>query len=332
MATTLPPRAAGFGGAAAVPMKIWARRPPADTLFRTLVGLAAACTLAILALIAYFLFQRAWPVFHALGPRFFTTFEWNPEARPAAIGIGSVLFGTVLSSAIALSIALPVAVGTALFVNEYVPVRVGRPLTTLVDLLAAIPSLVFGMWGLYFLQPRLGGLSLWLTTHLGFVPLFHTDRPVFGSSIFVVSIVLGLMILPIVTSVSREVFAQVPRELCEAALALGGTRWAMIRQVMLPFGRSGVIGGAMLGLGRALGETIAVALILSFDYQVSAQILRPGGGSIAGLIALKFGEASLFERNGLMAAGLVLFILTLLVNMAARLVVNRAARLKQAVA
>jgi len=294
------------------------------------VAAAALSTLLILGLIAVFLIRKSWPVFHSLGFSFLTTFEWNAEGSHPQLGVGSVLFGTVLSSGIALALALPVSIGTALFVNEYAPKRLARPLTTLVDLLAAVPSLIFGMWGLYFLQPRLTGVSRWLTNHLGFVPLFHTSRPVFGSSMFVVGIVLGLMILPIITSVSREVFAKVPRDTCEAALALGGTRWALIRRVILPFGRSGVVGAAMLGLGRALGETIAVALILSFDYKVSPEILRPGGGSVAGLIALKFGEAGGLERNALMAAGLVLFLLTLAINMFARLVVNKTGSLRRA--
>jgi len=316
--------------AAPVARRISTRRSLPDWAFRGTTTLAATSTLAILGLIAWFLSGKALPVFHRLGWKFFTTFEWNADGRIPHLGVGSALYGTVLISLIALAIALPVSVGTALFVNEFAPRRMSRLLTSLVDLLAAVPSLIFGMWGLYFLQPRLEGTSRWLTDHLGFIPIFHTERALFGSSMFVVGIVLALMILPIITSVSREVFSQVPRDTCEAALALGGTRWGLVRKVILPFGRRGVVGGAMLGLGRALGETIAVALILSFDYRVSPEVLRPGGAAVAGLIALKFGEAGTFERDALIAAGLVLFVLTLAVNMCARLVVHRSALTRRA--
>jgi phosphate transport system permease protein len=224
---------------------------------------------------------------------------------------------------IALVVALPVAVGTALFINEYAPARVAGGLVPLVDLLAAVPSLVYGMWGLYWLQPHLEGTTRWLSVHLGFIPIFNTSRPVFGSSMFVAGLVVALMVVPIITSVSREVMAQVPKTSCEGALALGGSRWGMIRRVVLPFGRSGIIGAAMLGLGRALGETIAIALILSFDFRITPHVLEPGGGSIAGLIANFFPEAGDNGRTALIAAGLVLFVVTLLVNMVARVVVNR---------
>jgi phosphate transport system permease protein len=199
----------------------------------------------------------------------------------------------------------------------------------MIDLLAAVPSLIYGMWGLYWLQPRLAGTSRWLSVHASFIPIFKTSRPVFGSSMFVAGLVVAVMIVPIIASVSRDVFAQVPRVDCEGALALGGTRWGMIRKVVLPFGRSGVIGAAMLGLGRALGETIAVVLILSINFKVTSHILEPGGGSVAALIANQFGEASETGRAALIAAGLALFVLTLVVNMAARLVVNRSHALRE---
>ena len=301
-----------------------AQRTPADRVFKGLATAAGLSTLVLLGLIFVFLIREAWPALQEAGLKFFTTFEWNLDISPPSFGIGAVLFGTIVVSLIALVIAVPVSVGTALFINEYAPKRLDRLLTSLVDLLAAVPSIVYGLWGLYFLQPRLAGLSRWLTDHLGFIPLFHTSRPVFGFSLFVAGIVLAIMVLPIITSVSREVFQQTPRHTCEAALALGGTRWGMIRRVILPFGRSGVVGASMLGLGRAMGETIAAALILGFDYRISSEILSPGGGSVAGLIALKFPEAGEFERQGLAAAGLVLFAATLLVNMVARFVVGRA--------
>jgi phosphate transport system permease protein len=294
-----------------------------DKVFRFLAAAAAASVLAILGLVALFLCLEAWPALKASGFSFLTTFEWNPDGTPAHFGIASLVYGTVVIAVIALAFALPVAVGSALFVNEYAPARLARPLVALLDLLAAVPSLIYGMWGLYYLQPHLQGTTRWLTDHLGFIPIFHTSRPVFGSSMFIAGIVVGLMVLPIVASVTREVLSQAPRAVCEAALALGGSRWGMIRSVILPFGRSGIVGAAMLGLGRALGETIAIALILAFNFKVTTQILAPGGGSIAGLIANNFGEAGPLQRHALIAAGLALFVITLIVNTVARLIVNR---------
>ena len=297
-----------------------------DKVFRFVAAAAAATVLAILGLVAVFLVLEAQPALKVSGFKFLTTFEWNPDGTPAHFGIAALIYGTAMIAFIALVVALPVAVGSALFVNEYAPPRLGRPLVALLDLLAAVPSLIYGMWGLYYLQPHLEGTSRWLTKHLGFIPFFHTDRPVFGSSMFIAGIVVGLMVLPIVASVTREVLSQAPRGVCEAALALGGSRWGMIRSVIQPFGRSGIVGAAMLGLGRALGETIAIALILAFNFKITTQILAPGGGSVAGLIANNFGEAGDAQRHALVAAGLALFVITLIVNTAARIIVNRTSK------
>jgi len=294
-----------------------------DRVFRFVAAAAAAGVLAILGLVVLFLLLEAEPALKVSGFKFLTTFEWNPDGTPAHFGIAALIYGTVVIAVIALVVALPIAVGSALFVNEYAPARLGRPLVALLDLLAAVPSLIYGMWGLYYLQPHLQGPSRWLTDHLGFIPIFHTSRPVFGSSMFIAGIVVGLMVLPIIASVTREVLSQAPRGVCEAALALGGSRWGMIRSVILPFGRSGIVGAAMLGLGRALGETIAIALILAFNFKITAQILAPGGGSVAGLIANNFGEAGDAQRHALVAAGLALFVITLIVNTVARIIVNR---------
>jgi len=290
-------------------------------VFRAVTLGAGIATLGLLALIAAFLVSESLPALREAGWSFLTTFEWEVDGR--RFGIGAALFGTIVTAGVAFALAVPVAVGTALFINDYAPPRLRSVLVSLVDLLAAVPSLIYGLWGLFFLQPRLAGLTRWLADHLGFLPFFSSDRTPVGASPFVAGVVLAIMIVPIITSVSREVFRQAPAGLREAALALGGTRWGMIRRVVLPFGRSGVVGASMLGLGRALGETIAVALILGFTFDISAQILEPGGNSIAGLIAVKFGEAGELERSALVAAGLVLFGLTLLVNMGARLVVGR---------
>jgi phosphate transport system permease protein len=278
----------------------------------------------VLGLIFLFLLVKALPAIDRSGVLpFLTRFEWLPDGSPPVFGIAAVVLGTATIAVIALVVAVPVAVGVALFITHYVAPALGRPLRSLIDLLAAIPSLVYGMWGLYWLQPRLAGTSRFLSEHAGFIPIFHTSRAVFGSSMFVCGLVLAVMILPIIASVSGDVFGQAPPLACEGALALGGSRWGMIRRVVLPFGRGGVIGAAMLGLGRALGETIAVALILSINFRVTAHVLEPGGGSVAALIANLFPEAGPQGREALIAAGLSLFVVTLLVNMGARAVVNR---------
>jgi phosphate transport system permease protein len=307
-----------------VPRTIVDRPSGGDRVFRGVVVTGAWASVAVLGLIAVFLGREALPSIRLAGlGAFITRFEWHPDGSPPVFGIAAVVAGTLVIASIALVVAVPVAVGLALFVNEYAPPRLAPVVRSLVDLLAAVPSLVYGMWGLYWLQPRLQGTSRFLADHLGFVPIFRVDRPVFGSSMFVCGLVLAVMVLPIVASVSGDVLRQVPRLACEGALALGGTRWGMIRLVVLPFGRNGIIGAAMLGLGRALGETIAVALILSMDFRPTAHVLAPGGGSVAALIANLFPEAGADGRQALIAAGLALFVITLLVNLGARAVVDR---------
>ena len=298
-------------------------RNRSDVIFRTVVKAASASTLVIMALIALFLVTQSWDAISEAGSGFFTKTDWSPGATPPVFGVVALMYGTVMVAVVALVVAMPFAVAMALFINEYAPPALRRPLTAIVDLLAAIPSLLYGMWGLFFLLPKLDGPSRFLADHLGFIPFFHSDSRNFGHSYFVAGIVVALMILPIITSISREVFAQAPRSEVESALALGGTRWGTIRTVILPFGRGGMIGGAMLGLGRALGETIAVKLILARDFNVSPHILESGGTTISSLIASTFGESKPFEIKALMAAGLALFVVTLLVNMAASIVVSR---------
>jgi phosphate transport system permease protein len=298
-------------------------RSKADRVFGGVNTAAALTTLLVMGLIAVFLFKQASPALSKAGGKFFTTFEWSPDEEPAIYGIGAMLFGTVVAALIALMVAVPVSFGTALFINEYAPLKLRRMLVTFIDLLAAIPSLIFGLWGLSYFQPKLDGPALWLSRHMSFIPIFKTKVPIFGSSLFVSGLVLALMIVPIITSVSLAVMSEVPRVFCEAALALGGTKAGMIKEVVWPFSRGGLIGASMLGLGRALGETIAVALILSNDFRIPHNVLSPGGASVAGTIALKFPEAGENGRSALIAAGLVLFIVTLLVNVLARAVVAR---------
>lgn len=306
-----------------VPRAVDHTRSAGDRLYRRVSLAAGLSTLLILGLIALFLFLNGLPAFRSAGWSFFTTYEWAPEATPRRFGVGALLFGTVVIAVLALALAVPVSVGTALFINEVAPARLRRPLTSLVDLLAAVPSLIYGIWGLAFLQPQLFGVARWLTSWLGWFPVFGTEQEVFAGSMFVCGVVVAMMVVPIVTAVVREVFFQAPRVEREGALALGATRWGMIRTVVLPFGRGGVVGGSMLGLGRALGETIAVALIISPQLVVTPRILDPGGSSVASHIALEFPEANRFGVQALMAAGVTLFVLTLVVNLGANVVVGR---------
>ena len=286
----------------------------------------AAGVLVVLLVMTTFLLVRAWPAVRTAGFDFLTERQWFPDATPPRFGIAALLWGTVLSSVLALAVAVPVALGSALYVTEYAPPRVGRWIGYLVDVLAAVPSVVYGLWGLLFLVPRMVPLQRFLADHLGFIPLFRNPDDVYGKSVFAASVVLALMVLPIVAAVSREVFRQVPNELREAALALGATRWEMVRTSVLPSSRSGMIGAVILGLGRALGETIAVALVLAATFDVNLQILRPGGNTIAANIATKFGEAGELGRSALIASGLVLFAITLGATMGARGVIRRTAR------
>ncbi len=278
----------------------------------------------LLVLIGIFLVLQSAPAFRLAGWTFLTTQTWSPDGLSHRFGVAAVLYWTVVIAAIALVIAVPVSITTALFINEYAPRRIRRALTALVDLLAAIPSVIYGIWGLAFLEQYLVLVSSWLAENASFIPIFKTDVPLYAGSAFIAGVVVSLMVQPICTSVMREVFAQTPPAEREAAFALGATRWGMIRMVVLPFGTGGIIGGAMLGLGRALGETIAVALVVSPVFIISPQILQTGTNSVAALIALQFGESSRqYGIPALMAAGLSLFVMTLLVNFAASLVVAR---------
>jgi phosphate transport system permease protein len=310
-----------------VPRRIIDRPTPQDRVFRAIAGGVGLFSLVIVGTTALFLFAEARPALRSSGWwRFFTDSIWNQQV--GRFGVAGLLIGTILIALISLVVALPIALSTAIFINEYAPIRFKRGLISAIDLLAALPSLIFGLWGLFALEKHLVGPAEWIGHHLSAIPIFRfsSDEPSLSRSPFVAGVVVGLMIVPIITAVSRDVMAQVPREFCEGALALGGTRWGMVRDVILPFARSGIIGGALLGFGRALGETIAIALVLSVTTQPNWHVLETNGGSIAGWIATQFGEATEVGRSGLIAAGLALFILTLLVNAAARSIVARTTR------
>jgi phosphate transport system permease protein len=306
------------------PRQIRNVRSRADQVYRRVATGAGLTTLVLLFLIGLFLVLGALPAIKLAGFRFFTETAWQPDGTRHQFGILAVLYWTAVIAVIALLIAVPVSIATALFINEYAPLRFRRPLIALVDMLAAIPSVIFGIWGLIFLEPNLVGISQWLTDTLGWIPVFKTDDANFAGSAFIAAVVVSMMVQPICTSVIREVFSQTPPGEKEAALALGASRWGMIWTVVLPFGRGGIIGGTMLGLGRALGETIAVALIISPITIISPQVLASGANSVAAMIALQFGEASQqYGVPALMAAGLALFGVTLIVNFLASLIVAR---------
>ena len=296
---------------------------PGDRIFSGLSRGSGILLLVIMAAIALFLTVRAFNAISKDHGNFLTTFEWNASANPPVFGIAVLAYGTVVSSLIALILAVPVSVGIALFISHYAPRRLATPISFVIDLLAAVPSIIYGLWGALFLVPHLVGLNKWLDEYLGWTVVFKSSNPEAARSLFTVGILLAIMILPIITNVSREVFNQVPRMHEEAALALGATRWETIRLSVLPFARSGIISATMLGLGRALGETMAVATVLSASPILSVHILDPVGGTFSQNIVAKFGEADEFGRDALIASGLVLFVITLLVNGAARAIIAR---------
>lgn len=298
-----------------------ASHSPGDRVYRGVARGAGAVTLVLMALIGTFLVIRAWPALRVARWSFLTESKWLPAGHQ--FGIAALGMLTAEIAIVALAIAVPVAIGAALYINEYAPRSFRRPLTSLIDLLAAVPSIIYGLWGRFFLQPRLIKVSDWLSHHVAFIPIFKTTTNGLAASTFIAGVVVSLMVLPICTAVMREVFSQAPVAEKEGALALGATRWGMVRTVVLPFGKGGIIGGSMLGLGRALGETIAVAIIISPIYDKSIHILNGGGNSIAALIANQFGESTPFAVSALMAAGLALFVATLIVNAIASMVVSR---------
>ncbi|WP_205709316.1 phosphate ABC transporter permease subunit PstC [Kineococcus siccus] len=288
---------------------------PGDGIFRGTATAAGTLILLTLAAVAAFLMWQSLPAF--------TTDDEIPRGSLTAY-IGPLLFGTVLAAVIALVVATPVAVGIGLFISHFAPRRAAQGLGYLVDLLAAVPSIVYGIWGAVVLSQAMLPIYGWLADNLGFIPLFAGPASASGRTIFTAGLVLAVMVLPIITALARDIFLQTPRLHEEAALALGATRWEMIRYAVLPYARSGVVSAAMLGLGRALGETMAVALVLSVSNVVTFNLIsNTNPGTIAANIALQFPEAAGVETNVLIASGLALFVITFLVNFAARWIVAR---------
>jgi phosphate transport system permease protein len=294
-----------------------------DRIFRGVARGTGYGTLVILFLIGLFLLVEGYPAFRRAGWGFFTSSGFQTIGKFTHFGVAASLYGTVVVALIALAVATPVAIATALFLSEYAPKGLRPYLIAGVDLAAAIPSIIYGLWAIFELQPNVVGLSSWMSHHLSWIPLFKVTTPKVNASLFIAGLVVGIMIVPIVASISREVFSLTPPGEKEGALALGATKAAMIRRVVLPFGRGGMISAVMLGLGRALGETIAVVVILSESFRISPHILGSGGSTVAMLIAVHFGQGGPLGTHALLLAGLVLFALTLAINLVASAIVSR---------
>ena len=301
-----------------------------DKVFRGVVTSGGLIAGLLLGLIGFFLVFNGFEAMRAAGLSFITGFDWvdaiPEDGQPASYGIGGMLYGTIVTGILAMIMGVPVAVGTALFLSYYAPEWIKKPMVVVVDVMAAIPSIVYGLWGYFVLMPHAEYWAKLIHKYFGFIPFFDMPAPVFTRSPFIAGLVLAIMIIPIVTAVSREVFAQTPLERIQAAYALGATKWSMIKAVVFPYGRGGVIGGAMLGLGRALGETVAVYTVLNLVYDIRIEVLLSAGGSVASMIVNKFGEADPVELQALMGAGFVLFMVTLLVNFLANYIINKTAR------
>jgi len=327
MAVALTPHIQPGPHADDVPRPIVSRATRGDRVFRGILRSAGLAVLLITLLILIFLILKSWSAFQRAGFGFFTTSSFFPETS-SNFGIAALLPDSALIAIIALAIAVPVGVATAIYISEYAPYAIKRPLIAVIDLMAAIPSIIYALWGLIFLMPRILGFDKWLSHHVSFIPVFRfTKADTTGNyvgAIFIAGIVVSMMVIPIITSLSRQVFSQAPQGEREAAYALGSTRWGMIRTVVLPFGRAGIIGASMLGLGRALGETIAVTFILTpLTWAFSIHVLEGGGNSITAEIANYYTQWDTKGVAALLACGLVLFVSTLIVNSLASIVISR---------
>jgi phosphate transport system permease protein len=323
MVTLAPPPAAPTapGPVDETPITIEHGLTGADRAFRALLAASGAIVLVILVSILVFLVVHGWWALITFKWKFFTGTVWSTPIHPGVLGI---LVGSVLIALIAVTVGTPIALAIALMINEYAPPKLRGYLTALVDLLAVVPSIVFGFWGLEALNNYVHAPVSWIAANLGFIPIFRTTEPGnYRDSVFICGLIVAIMIIPVVSSVSREVMAQAPRDACEAALGLGGTRWGTITDVILPFSRNGIVGGVLLGLSRALGETIAVLLVLSSSNVVSKAILGPGNGDVAKQVAGFFPTSDTHGQSELILAALTLFATTLLFSLGGRLVARR---------
>ncbi len=304
--------------------------PKVDRAFHGVARSIGILVLVIMGSIGVFLGYQSIPTFQRYGWSFFTESQWQPEKD--ILGISAVLLGTFTVAIVALAIAFPLALATALYISEYAPAKIKSGLVSLIDLMAAIPSIVWGLWGFFLIQPKGIHIAHWLHTHMGWVPFFHVDtdpnasqwaQSRYAASAFIAGIAVAMMVLPMAAAVMRQVFSQAPPGEREAALALGSTKWGMVRTVVIPFGRGGIIGGTMLSMGRALGETIAVVLIISPSFSIKFAPLEVGTETVSALIAGRFGEATSAQLSALLTAGFVLFIITLIINTLAAMIVAR---------
>ena len=302
-----------------------------DRVFNRTIATLAFTALAVLAGITIFLGAQVLPVVGELGWGYLTTTAWDLTVAPPQVGIFGMLYGSILLAVIGLVIAIPAALLLAIFMVFIAPPRVAKVLTNVVDLMAAIPSVIIGLWAFYVLSPAAEEWEILLHQYLGWFPVFQNTSGNFLGTPFIAGVVLAIMMIPIITSVSREVLARTPPDLINAAESLGSSLWTMLRYVALPYGRGGIIGGIMLGLGRALGETIAIFFVLKLVFDTNwFRIIESGGGSVASMIVSKFGEAeSGLEIQSLLAAGFFLFVLTLIVNVIANVIVSRTGQLQR---
>jgi phosphate transport system permease protein len=292
-----------------------------DPLLRGLSGLAAALAVAVIAGIAYEVVHLAWPAIAKFGIGFVTTNDWNPNPLVQRFGAAPFLYGTVVTSFIAILFATPLSVAISIYLTELAPKRVRRPVATLIDMLAAIPTVILGLWGILVLGPFMRDtIEPALNSTLGFIPIFGGDPSAFGY--LTAAVILTIMATPIITSVTREVFETVPGDLKEASYALGATRWEMVRQVVLPYSRSGIVGATILGLGRAIGEAIAVAQVIGGANLINASLFHTGG-TLAAQIASQYQNSAGLQKASLAYLGLILLVFAVIVNVVARIIVQR---------
>jgi phosphate transport system permease protein len=297
----------------------------ADRRFYKTATLAANSSIVLVSLIFIFLMWRSWPAFESQGIAYIFGSTWDNSPENFVMQIGPMLWGSILVSTFGVLLAVPMAISIAYFIVFMANKRFGKIATVMIDLLAALPSVVLGLWGLLVFSPVAAGWAEMLNQYLGFIPIFQNTSGNFLRSPFIASWVVAVMIVPIIASVTREIFSQLDRELINASLALGAGRWSTFRRVILPTSSSGIVGGILLGLGRALGETVAIYFVLNLVFDINwFGILEDKGGSVASMILAKFGEAGQDEVAGLMAAGVVLFVVTLFVNMVASYIVSKA--------
>jgi len=313
-----------------VPREIDPGLPTGDRVFHGAARTVGVFVLVLTGSIGLFLGLQSIPTFQHYGLNFLTRSEWQPAIDQ--IGISAVVLGTIEVAVVALFVSFPLALLTAVYISEYAPGRLKSMLVSAVDLMAAVPPIIYGLWAVFLFQPHIIYVARWLHTYLGWLPFLHVntdphaavwEQSRYTSSVFVAGLAVSLMTIPLGCAIMRGVFAQAPIGEREAALALGATKWGMVRTVVLPFGRGGVIGGTMLSLGRALGETAAVLLIISPAFDLKFRILEAGTETISALIAGNFGDASATQLSALLSAGFILFVMTLCVNTVAAIFVNR---------